>query len=105
MSGHTSIAYMQILTIDRSEEVRLQAADELRAHVSTDISVLAGCAQLTQFQVTSYSQEYPGHDGLKGVWGDVFHRTFDLTRSNSTYERLGACAAIGTYTVSRADLG
>jgi hypothetical protein len=48
-------------------------------------------------QVTSYTQEYPGHDGLKGVWGDVFHRMFELTRSNNGFERLGATVAIGEH--------
>lgn len=48
-----------------------------------------------RLQVTSYTQEYPGHDGLKGVWGDVFHRMFELTRSNNGFERLGATVAIG----------
>lgn len=62
----------------RSDDVRNQAADDLRA------------------QVTSYTQEFPGHDNAKEIWGEIFHRTFDLTRSNTLYERLGATKAIGT---------
>jgi hypothetical protein len=46
-------------------------------------------------QVNSYGQDYSTHDGSKGIWGAVFPRTFDLTRSNNTYDRLGAAAAIG----------
>lgn len=29
------------------------------------------------------------------MWKDVFHRMFDLTRSNYSYERLGVILAIG----------
>lgn len=61
----------------KSEDIRLAAAHDLRD------------------QVKAYTQEYPGQDGIKGVWGDVFRRTFELTRSTSGNERLGAIAAIG----------
>lgn len=57
----------------------------MRAQAAADLRV----------QVTSYNQESPGHDGVKGMWQDVFHRTFDLTRSNTLFERLGATLAIG----------
>ncbi|WWC91382.1 uncharacterized protein L201_006326 [Kwoniella dendrophila CBS 6074] len=60
----------------RNEDVRIQAGQDLRDHV------------------TSYTQEYPGHDGMKGVWAEVFHKTFDFTRSNNQFERLGAIVAI-----------
>lgn len=63
----------------KSDEARNQAAEDLRT------------------QVTSYTQEFAGHDGSKEIWGDVFHRTFDLTRSNTMYERLGATKAIGEW--------
>lgn len=36
-----------------------------------------------------------GEDTAKGVWAEVFIRTFDLTRSNNFYERMGAIKAIG----------
>lgn len=49
-------------------------------------------------QITSYNLEFPGDDGRKSVWKDVFHRIFDLTKSNHTYERLGAISAIGEQT-------
>ena len=52
-------------------------------------------AEDLRVQVTSYTQEFQGHDGSKEIWGDIFHRTFDLTRSNTLYERLGATKAIG----------
>lgn len=45
--------------------------------------------------MTSYSLEFPGDDGRKNVWKDAFHRIFDLTKSNHTWERLGAISAIG----------
>jgi FKBP12-rapamycin complex-associated protein len=57
--------------------------------------VRAQAAADLRVQVTSYNQEFPGHDGAKGMWQDVFHRTFDLTRSNTLFERLGATLAIG----------
>ncbi|WVQ75374.1 hypothetical protein IAR50_004994 [Cryptococcus sp. DSM 104548] len=60
----------------RSEEVRSQAGEDLSEHV------------------TAYTQEYPGHDGTKGVWTEVFHKTFEYTRSNNQLERLGAIMAI-----------
>jgi len=63
--------------IYRSDETRNQAAEDLRV------------------QVTSHTQEFQGHDGSTHIWGDIFHRTFDLTRSNTLYERLGATKAIG----------
>jgi len=46
-------------------------------------------------QLNAYSQEFPGDDSKKNVYKDVFHRTFELTRSNSAHEKLGAILAIG----------
>lgn len=66
-------------------------SDEARASAAHDL----------KDQVKAYTQEYPGNDGLKGIWGDVFHRTFDLTRSSSGNERLGAIAAIGALRAAR----
>ena len=66
----------------RSDEIRNNAAEDLRV------------------QVTSYTQEFPGHDSSKEIWGEIFHRTFDLTRSNTLYERLGATKAIETMLVT-----
>ncbi|WVQ81658.1 hypothetical protein IAT38_003783 [Cryptococcus sp. DSM 104549] len=60
----------------RSEETRKQAGLDLAEHV------------------TAYTQEYPGRDGSKGVWTEVFHKTFEFTRSNNQLERLGAIVAI-----------
>jgi FKBP12-rapamycin complex-associated protein len=58
--------------------------DDARQHAAQDLKA----------QVSAYAQEYPGHDGLKGIWSDVFHRIFEISRSNSGNERLGAVAAI-----------
>nr|ODN92931.1 atypical/PIKK/FRAP protein kinase [Cryptococcus depauperatus CBS 7855] len=60
----------------RSEEVRRAAGINLEEHVIT------------------YTQEYPGHDGSKGIWTEAFHKTFEFTRSNNQMERLGAIVAI-----------
>ncbi|KAL7421428.1 phosphatidylinositol kinase-related protein kinase tor1 [Cryptotrichosporon argae] len=60
----------------KSEDVRAHAAQDLRTYIN------------------SYSQEFPGDDSMKNVWKDVFRRTFELTRSNFSYERLGAALAI-----------
>ncbi|OXG23734.1 FKBP12-rapamycin complex-associated protein [Cryptococcus neoformans Ze90-1] len=60
----------------RSEDVRAQAGQDLAEHV------------------VAYTQEYPGHDASKGVWAQVFHKTFEFTRSNNQLERLGAIIAI-----------
>jgi len=46
-------------------------------------------------QITIYAQEHSNADNLKGLWTDIFHRTFPITRSNNGYERLGAVAGIG----------
>lgn len=65
------------LTFTRSEDVRGQAGQDLAEHV------------------VASTQEYPGHDASKGVWAQVFHKTFEFTRSNNQLERLGAIIAIG----------
>ena len=62
----------------RNEETRLQAAAELRV------------------QVVAYTSDFAGHDGSKGIWSQLFHKTFELTRSNNGYEKLGATVAIDT---------
>jgi hypothetical protein len=49
----------------------------------------------TDLQVNSIAQVHSGNDTSKDVWADLFHYTFDLTRSNNAYDRFGACAAIG----------
>ncbi|ORY29148.1 armadillo-type protein [Naematelia encephala] len=61
---------------NRSEEVRERAANDLRNYV------------------TAATADHPLHDGAKNVWGDVFQRMFELTRSNNQYDRLGAVASI-----------
>ncbi|GMK56480.1 hypothetical protein CspeluHIS016_0303200 [Cutaneotrichosporon spelunceum] len=60
----------------KSEEVRQAAAEDIKA------------------QINSSNVEFPGDDSKKTVWREVFLRTFELTRSNSTSDRLGAIAAI-----------
>lgn len=80
-------------TDSRSEDVRLQASQDLKSYVSFRTEQ-GDVVELTR-QITSYSLEFPGDDGRKNVWKDVFHRIFDLTKSNHTYERLGAISAIG----------
>jgi hypothetical protein len=60
----------------KSEDVRMAAAEELKTHIN------------------SSNIEFPGDDTKKNVWKEVFHRTFELTRSNTTAERLGSIAAI-----------
>lgn len=74
-SGFIDIAAPQ-LTFTRSKDVRAQAGQDLAEHV------------------VAYTQEYPGHDASKGVWAQVFHKTFEFTRSNNQLERLGAIIAI-----------
>ena len=51
-------------------------------------------------QIVLYKQEHNDAEDLKGLWKDVFHRLFPITRSTNAYERLGATAAIGLFTLT-----
>ncbi|CAD6586242.1 MAG: phosphatidylinositol kinase- protein kinase tor1, partial [Tremellales sp. Tagirdzhanova-0007] len=44
--------------------------------------------------IVLYAQDHTEAEDIKGLWTDIFHRTFPITRSNNGYERLGAIAAI-----------
>ena len=66
----------------RNEDVRNHAAQDL------------------QEQVALFSPEVSDGDNAKGIWGDIFHRTFELTRSNNQSEKLGVTKAMGMSTVN-----
>ncbi|WOO83672.1 Serine/threonine-protein kinase tor2 [Vanrija pseudolonga] len=60
----------------KADDVRVQAAQDLKAYIDAS------------------SLESPGDDSRKNMWKDVFPKTFDLSRSNYSHERLGAILAI-----------